>query len=496
MHPILNLPLFSIILTLMAAVITSLLRPRAARIFTAAIILLVSAMSACVLVHVLRTGESTAYMMGHFPAPWGNEIRIGVFEALTIACLMPVFLFSFLGGMKIGIQQIEQSKYNLFCISLLLILLSLQALVYTNDVFTAFVFLEISTLAAAGLVMSRQIGRGLVAAMRYMIMNLLGSSLFLIGIVVLYTVTGHLLMSPVREQVAALHATGQYRVALQLLVGLITAGLAVKSALFPFDQWLPGAYGNATPTGSAILSSIVSKGYIFLLIKVYVRVIGMDVIRDLGICDVLFAYGAFGMVMGSVHAVRAKTVRMMVAYSSAAQIGYIYIALGLGTEMGIVVAVWHVLAHAMLKSMLFIAASRLDLSSGGSHWIADLRGGFYRSPAAALAFALGAFAMAGVPMLSVFVTKITLAQGAVAVGGRHMIITLVCLTISTFLNVLYFMRSGVMLFIPEREKTYAPAPSDALATASLIGFIVMNLAMGAFAAGIFSALGDGLSHFA
>ena len=85
-----------------------------------------------------------------------------------------------------------------------------------------------------------------------------------------------------------------------MVVSLISVGLAMKCALFPFDKWLPAAYSNSTPSGSAMLSSIVSKGYIFLLIKVYVRVIGFDVIRSLGICDVLFIFGAIGMVAGSV----------------------------------------------------------------------------------------------------------------------------------------------------------------------------------------------------
>ena len=106
-----------------------------------------------------------------------------------------------------------------------------------------------------------------------------------------------------------------------------------------------------------MLSSIVSKGYIFLLIKVYVRVIGFDVIRSLGICDVLFIFGAIGMVAGSVNAMRAKTTRMMVAYSSVAQIGYIFAALGLGNELGILCALWHTLAHSATKSMLQMVSS-------------------------------------------------------------------------------------------------------------------------------------------
>ena len=491
-----NFPLFSIILSLMAAVITSVLPPKASRWLTGTVITAVLALNLCVCAYTVQIGGSYTYMMGHFPAPWGNEIRIGMVETLSVVILLLVILLSFLGGMKTGIAQIEASKYNIFCILIDLVMLSMQALIYTNDVFTAYVFIEISTLAAAGLVMIRQTGRGIVASMRYMVMNLLGSSLFLIGIVILYTITGHLLMVPARGKVAELAANGSYRVGLQIVVGLITVGLSIKSALYPFDSWLPGAYGNSTPTGSAILSSVVSKGYIFLLIKMYVRVIGMDVIRDLGICDVLFIFGGIGMVLGSVHALRAKTVRMMVAYSSAAQIGYIYMCIGFGTDVGVICALWHLLAHALIKSMLFISANRLDVCSDGDHRITALRGGFYRCSSAGLAFALGAAAMCGVPLLSVFVTKVTMAETAIAVGGRHMVIGLVCLAVSTVLNVLYFMRSAVWLFTPEKERQYAPGPANRLTDWSLAGFIVLNLAMGFFASGIWSLLTTGFASFA
>lgn len=293
-----NFPFFCILLTLMGAVASSVMSSRMARRTTLFLILADLAMNVSVMIYTLQTGDSYAYKMGHFPAPWGNEIRVGVLETVSLTVFLLVILFAFLGGMRKSEKEIEPTKYNIYCILTDLVMLSLIALVYTNDMFTAFVFIEINTLAAAGLVMMRQGGRALVAGVRYMMMNLLGSSLFLIGCVILYTITGHLLMVNIRESVAALTATGQYHVPLTVVVSLISVGLAMKCALFPFDKWLPAAYSNSTPTGSAMLSSIVSKGYIFLLIKVYVRVIGFDVIRSLGICDVLFIFGAIGMVAG------------------------------------------------------------------------------------------------------------------------------------------------------------------------------------------------------
>lgn len=494
-----NFPFFGILLTLICAVVTSVLKGRQARWLTMVLITAVTVMTGAVLTYTLVTGESYVYMMGHFPAPWGNEIRIGVVEALMMMVFCFVTLFAFIGGMVPSIREIEKTKYNIYCILVDLTFLALQALVYTNDLFTAYVFIEINTLAAAGLIMMRQKGRNLVAGVRYMMMNLVGSSLFLFGISILYTITGHLLMENIHDSVAVLAATGEYHIPLTIVVALVTVGLAVKSALYPFEKWLPGAYSNATPTVAAMLSSLVSKGYIFLLIKFYVRVIGFDVICSMGVLDVLFVFGLAGMIMGSINAVRAKTTRLMIAYSSVAQIGYIFTALGLRSEIGLVCALWHSAAHAATKSMLFVSCAEMDDACGGTHMRKHLRGAFYHSPLLALAFSLGAINLTGIPLLSVFMTKVTLTQAAIDVGGRHMGAVLIAVAISTLLNAVYFLGTAVNLFTPTKEGDEVLPPTvrkNPFTSVGLIGLIALNLAMGLLSQPFLTALAQGLACFA
>ncbi len=494
-----NFPFFCIMLTLICAVITAVIGRRKAMWLTAFMITAVTAMTCAVLGYTLSTGDSYVYMMGHFPAPWGNEIRIGVMEMLMMTVFCFVTLFSFIGGLLPSIREIESTKYNIYCILVDLVFLALQALVYTNDLFTAYVFIEINTLAAAGLVMMRQKGRNLVAGVRYMMMNLVGSSLFLFGIVILYTITGHLLMVNIRETVAVLVQTGEYKIPLTIVVAMVTVGLALKSALYPFEKWLPGAYSNATPTVAAMLSSLVSKGYIFLLIKFYVRVIGFDVICSMGILDILFILGMLGMIMGSVSAVRAKTTRLMIAYSSVAQIGYIFTAVGLRSEIGIICALWHSAAHAATKSMLFVSCAEMDDACGGTHLRKHLKGAFYHSPLLALAFSLGAINLVGVPLLSVFMTKITLVQAAIDVGGRHMGLVLVAVAISTLLNAVYFLGTTVNLFTPTKEGDEVLRPTvrkNPFTAIALVGLMALNIAMGLLSQPFLSALAEGLKNFA
>lgn len=169
-----NFPFFSILLTLMCAVVTSVLRGKAARNVTLFAIAAVTAMNAAVMVFTVANQVSYVYLMGHFPAPWGNEIRVGALETVSMQVFLAVIALAFVGGMKRAAQEIEETKQNIYCILVDLNMLSLLALVYTNDLFTAYVFIEINTLAAAGLIMMRQTGHALVGALRYMIMNLLG----------------------------------------------------------------------------------------------------------------------------------------------------------------------------------------------------------------------------------------------------------------------------------------------------------------------------------
>ena len=142
--------------------------------------------------------------------------------------------------------------------------------------------------------------------------------------------------------------------------------------------------------------------------------------------------------------------------------------------------------------------AQLDHASGDTHLRKDLRGGFYRSPLAAAAFTLGAANLVGVPMLSVFITKVTMAQAAVMTGGRHTVIALCALAISTLLNAYYFLGTTMQLYIPDHEhpERNARVKINVYAAIGLVGFIALNLTLSFCAQGIFGALLDGLTRFA
>ena len=492
-----NFPFFSILLSLFSGTICSILPGKAAKVVNRLVLIAVGTMSGILLLYLLGTGESFVYWMGHFPAPWGNEIRAGVLEAGMALFFCIIMYLSMAGGAHKLFDEVEESKHNLYYILINLLLSSLLALVYTNDMFTAYVFVEINTISACGLIMIRQVGRTIEAAVRYMIMSLLGSGLLLFGLCIMYDLTGHLLMSNIKESVALLMQNGDYQIPLIVSVALMCIGLCIKSALFPFHAWLPDAYGYSTLSSAAILSSLVSKGYIFLLIKMIYRVIGFDIFNNTRIIDVLFVFGLMGMIFGSLSAIKENDIRRMIAFSSVAQIGYIYMGFGMGTQAGMVASVFHILSHAATKSLLFIAAIGLTEVSGGSRKFIDLTGSGYRNKWSGVAFTAGSLSMVGVPLFSGFISKLLFAQAAVQVEGK-MLAALIVLGISTVLNAVYFMKTVIRIYATTEDTPYPCMTFKDMKPYAvvLVFFIIVNVILGVSSQPIVNMIEQGLAMFA
>lgn len=492
-----NIPFFSIFLAMFAGTVSSVLKRKAARIFNIIVISSIMIASAVLAVFLYREGISYTFMMGHFPAPWGNEIRAGVLEAGMALFFCVIMLLSMLGGHHKLDEEVEETKQNLYYVVVNLLLSSLLAMIYTNDLFTAYVFVEINTIAACGLIMIRQIGRTIEAAVRYMILSLLGSGLFLVGLVVLYDLTGHLLMSNIREAVTSITANGEYTIPLLVSISLMSAGLAIKSALFPFHAWLPDAYGYSTASSAAMLSSLVSKGYIFLLIKIYYRVIGIDLIRSYRLIDVLFIFGLAGMIFGSLSAIKENDIRRMIAYSSVAQIGYIYMGIGMGTQAAMLASVYHILMHGATKSLLFIAAIGLTDVSGYSRQFIQITGAGYRNKIAGIGFTVGALSMVGFPGFSGFISKLLFAQAALQNNTGKMLSALIVLGISTILNAIYFMKTVIRIYTPVKDSEYPTRPlkEQKLYATVIVAFVICNLFLGLASVFIEEWIQKGLAIF-
>ncbi len=475
-------------IAMLSAVVCSVLKGKAAKIVLICSTTVITVLSACTLVYTTITDQSFVYWMGHFPAPWGNEIRAGQTESLTATVFSLVILLVLTGGGRYTDRSVEKSRQNYFYILTGLLTGALLALVYTNDLFTAYVFIEINTIAACGFIMIRRTGKAVASAIQYMIMSLLGSGLVLIGITILYSITGHLLMENIHESIVELAKTGQYNVPLLTVIGLMTVGLAIKSGLYPFHMWIPDAYSHSIPTSSALLSGLASKGYIFLLIKIYFRVVGLDSILGSRVLTIVFICGLVAMIMGSVHAMIQTDIRRMCAFCSVSHIGYIFMCIGLGTGAGMCAALLHMYMHAMTKPLLFLSAAGIasvspkhepskeqkaaesmdplsieaaekqegsgvttiiELDPYDSYKYADIRGAGRRNGFAALMFLFGSFSMVGIPLFAGFSSKFYIGLTAVRTGQPVKLwAVMLTLALSTILMVGYFFKVVIRIYEP------------------------------------------------
>ena len=496
MQMVQNFPFFAIIFMTSCSVITTVLKPKVAKYYCLFWLCLTLVMHGMTLAFVLKNG-SYVYWMSRWPAPWGNEIRIGVLEALMAFGFTLVLILSCLGGMKHIFEDVEPTKVNLYFTMISFLMLSLLVLIYTNDIFTAYVFVEINTIASCALVMLRyRPGRTLAATTKYMVMSLLGSGLFLLAICILYNITGHLLMEPMGKEIQRLFAEGKYTYPMAIAVALFGVSLSIKSALFPFHTWLPDAHGSATATSSAVLSGLVLKGYILMLIKIFYRVIGLNIIRNERITDILFLFGVCAMIIGSLRALQQTDLKRLLAYSSVAQVGYIFLGIGLGTEAGLAAACVQILVHAVTKPMLFCCAGGFMDVSGGSREMKDLVRAGWRDPLGGAAFLVGALSMIGIPFFAGFITKITLATAVIEYGHAKMVIGIAAIAVSTLLNALYYIPTVSTLFSARRDQSPYTGEKPSYSweyVAAMVVFILCNFAIGLGASRLLSAINSGIS---
>lgn len=490
METFIHLPFLSILITIVAGLIIPLFKDsRIARRITIVSFSLVMVLSILLVFYFANFHDTYfTYQLGHYSAPWANELRASGFEAILSLFLSFTILLSILGGRESIVKDIPLDKQRYYYLILNLLLASILALIYTNDIFTAYVFIEINAVAACAIVVINETKESIKSTIKYFVMSVLGSGIYLFAISTLYSITGHLAMTSMNQIIV--NMPENYYIPLTTSLVLIIVGLAVKSALFPFHSWLPDAHGSASSSASAILSAVVLKGYIILLIKIIYRVYGLEMIARLNILPIILVLGLLGMIIGSLFALIQKDLKKMIAYSSVAQIGYIYLGIGLGTEYGMAAAAFHIIVHAISKSMLFISAGNL-IESSVSKKIEDLNGVGYIDPISGISFIVGGLSMIGIPLLSGFVSKLLFINAAL--DSSFSILVLIGLAISSLLNAMYYIPVSLRIFdrknIFKNPKMYFKV--EGVAKYSLMILIFTNILLGLLSKPLVTFLIDG-----
>jgi multicomponent Na+:H+ antiporter subunit D len=291
---------------------------------------------------------------------------------------------------------------------------ALNALFLSRDVFNVYVALELATLAAVALVALGETREAVDAAVRYLLAALVGSLAYLLAVALLYGAAGTLSFD-------ALAAGLERGLPASLALALATVGLALKAALFPLHFWLPAAHGNAPAVVSAVLSALVVKASFFVLLRLWLEVFPGVATRPAA--SLLGALGTAAVAWGSVQALRQRRLKMLVAYSTVAQLGYLFllfpllvgVAAGPAREEALAGGVYHALSHGFAKAAMFLAAGNV-LRALGTDEIRHLGGIARRLPLSTYAFGIGGISLVGVPPSGGFVAKWLLLRSAIDTG--------------------------------------------------------------------------------
>lgn len=488
----LNLPALQVVAPLFAAPLCALAgRGRRAWALAALATWASFAISAALLARVLADGPID-YAFGGWPAPWGIAYRVDLLSGFVLvlvtgaaSAIMPFALDSVR-------DEIPIARHRLFYTAYLLCLAGLLGVTITGDAFNAFVFMEVSSLSGYVLVSLGRDPRALLASYRYLVLGTVGATFFVIGVGLLYMLTGTLNMADLAGRVPPLGGNPAALAAFAFIV----VGLGLKLALFPLHAWLPDAYAHAPSMVSALLAATATKVAVYLLLRFMFTVFGAEfsiVVHP--VTDVLLPLAAIAAFVGSLVAIGQTNLKRMLAWSSVAQIGYVMIGVGLANASGLTAAVVHLFNHAAMKGAMFLALGAIALRAGGVG-MDRLRGMGRRMPLTMAAFAVAGVSLIGLPGTVGFVAKWYLVVGALERGLWPVAVLVLATSLMAVVYVwraveaAYFASPDLVVEIREAPWPMV-ASSAALALACVVFGLATDLTVGAAARVAAALLGGG-----
>ncbi|MBV1920000.1 MAG: monovalent cation/H+ antiporter subunit D family protein [Pseudomonadales bacterium] len=379
------------------------------------------------------------YELGGWEAPWGIEYRIdelNAFLLLIITAISTVVLFAAQTSIS---KEIPEERHTLFYTLYLLSLTGMLGIVATGDAFNVFVFLEISSLSAYALIALGEDRRALWASFQYLIMGTIGATFILIGIGLMYQMTGTLNMEDLSRRLPEVAQTRTVFVSFAFVI----VGICLKLALFPLHLWLPNAYTYAPSIVTAFFAATATKVAIYLLIRFTFSIFGLSFSFTTLPLQILFmALGLSGIFVASTAAIYQTNIKTLFAYSSIAQIGYMIVGFSVSTVTGLTATLLHVFNHALMKGALFLALGAV-MYRIGSVQLSQFQGLGRQMPLTMAAIVIGGLSLIGVPLTVGFVSKWYLLMALIEQGWWPVAVLVV---VGSLLAVVYVWRIVEMAY--------------------------------------------------
>jgi multicomponent Na+:H+ antiporter subunit D len=446
---------------------------------------------ACVgLAGVITDGEIT-HQLGGWPPPIGIEYILDPLSAFVAVLVTFITLVVLVYPTTAGYYTEPTRMVPLHAMSLLL-LTGLLGVIVSGDLFHLFVFLEVYAIATYALV---TLGgdRAVFASFRYLILGTIGSGFYLLGVGFVYFSTGSLNMADVAARLPAIADSPSVAGGLVLIV----VGLGLKMALFPLHVWLPDAHSYAPPSVAALLAAVQVKVGAYALIRILLDVFGLDYVTEqVPVMTALAWFGAAGVVVGSVWAIRQTDLKRLLAYSTVAQLGYIGIGIGLATPLALIGALLHVLNHGFMKCCLFLVAGGV-IDRTGLKSIPRFAGLGPRMPYTMAGFTVAALSMVGIPPTAGFFSKWYLVLGSLE--GRSWVLAGLIVA-SSLLTLVYFLRIFERVYMAPDDDVDAEAAGASEASLSVVapilvlavGLIVLGVGNVVIVEGVLEGVADGM----
>ena len=398
--------------------------------------------------YLISPNNTLVYKMGGWLPPLGINLVLDGLSALMLFTIAFVSLAATVFSIKYMERFTAKSKYyTLF----MLMLAGMNGVVLTGDFFNMFVFLEVAAVASYALVAFGGESEELEASFKYMVLGSVASMLILFGIIIMYGLTGTLNMAHVSKIISATALTkGKL-----FCAALFLMGFGLKGALVPFHAWLPDAHPSAPAPISAMLSGVLIKALgIYALARIFINVFGLSSVFS----AILITLGLLSMVAGALLAMRQEDFKRLLAYSSISQVGYIILALGIGTPLAILGGLFHLFNHATFKSLLFLNSGAIEMSTG-TRKLDEMGGLTERLPATSWTGVIGSLSIAGVPPFNGFWSKLFIIIAAVL--AKRFWLAAVAAIVS-ILTLAYFLRVQKLAYfgnLKEKLKNIKEVPS-------------------------------------
>jgi multicomponent Na+:H+ antiporter subunit D len=440
-----HLPALQVVVPLIAAPVTVLLRRR----LLAFLIVLAASWAAFAISILLwlQVAESgvVSYAIGSWPPPWGIEYRIDALSAFVLVLVSGTAAVVVPYSRRSIDPEVPHQRHYLFYTMFALSLAGLLGITVTGDAFNVFVFLEISSLSTYVLIALGRDRRALVASYRYLVTGTIGATFIVIGIGMLYLMTGTLNLADMGHRLAAVRGTRPVLAALAFL----TVGISLKLALFPLHQWLPDAYAYAPSAVSAFLAATATKVAVYVLVRFYFSVFGeTQVFARLPMQEMMLLLALAAMFAASAVAIFQRDLKRLFAYSSVAQIGYIVLGLSFDSATGLAATIVHLFNHGVTKGAIFLLLGGVALRMGGVT-LEAVRGMGQRMPVTSLGIVVCGLSLIGVPGTAGFVSKWILVVAALERGQWWLVALILMSSLLAVVYVWRFVEAAYLRPLPE-----------------------------------------------